>query len=66
MRRSGVVRRAAEYTKIHIAIDLAAGETDGELLVRVTLDLDDAPVPNLYEHGAHVGAVVGADGSDIR
>src|SRR3990172_6336328 len=47
-----------------VVVDLRAGEPGSERVSRVALDADDAPVVDVGDQRALVGAVVGADGAD--
>src|SRR5262249_30054164 len=57
-------RRCQAPRRVHelmVAVDLGAGKAGGERIGVIALDTDYAATLDVGEHGAHVGAIVGAN-----
>ena len=52
------------YGGVMEAVSRGASEAGGERLIGIALDAQDAPVLDLDQQRAHIGAVMSADGAD--
>jgi hypothetical protein len=50
--------------KLRLSHHLAADESGGKRLIRITLDASNATILHLHQNGTHVGTIVRTDGSD--